>query len=364
MNDRIVLAFSGGPASTAAIPWLLERHGVEVVAVTLDLGQGRELDGIRERALAAGAVRCHVLDTVEAFARNIVWAAARAGADAALPPSVLAAPIVAQSLAQMARIEGAGAVAHGACGPAGARIARGVATLDPTLDVLSAPSRAHVDLDDLAADPCARGLVMPVEGPLRVATSIAGRSITGPALADAWQDVPAEAASLTRAPRVCPDEPALLEIAFDQGLPVGVNGVSMPLVEIFDSVATIAGDHGVGRVDYARLVGADRTEREVREAPALAVLRQAHQALESFTMPPGGGEFRAVVGAQYTSILLDGRWFSPLRQDLDAYKDAVQARVSGIVRLRLFRGESRIVGRRLVRYDQPSPAGELATSAH
>ncbi|MDH4064607.1 MAG: argininosuccinate synthase [Acidobacteriota bacterium] len=352
MTERIVLAFSGGASSTAVLSRLADRPGADVVAVAVALGQGRELEGIRERALAAGARRCHVLDLEEAFARELVWPSVLGGADPALPPSALAAPLVARALLEIARVERAAEVAHGARGRAANRLQALLGSLEPAMRVLDAgcdePAGRHVPGAAPESDrPSAAGPTW-----LDAEASFWGRRVTGAALADPWTEPPPDAFSLTRPPEDCPAEPARLEVRFDRGVPVALNGVPLPLVELLGSVDTIAGAHGVGRTD---LVGVDDDGlvwREIREAPALTALRLAHEAIERMTAPAEHAAFRHVVGGQYTSLLRDGLWHSPARRALDAYVNAVQAQVSGLVRLSLFKGHGRVIGRRAEGYDR------------
>ncbi len=348
-SERIVLAYSGGLVSSSAIPWLIERRGVDVVAVTLDVGQGRQIEGVRERALAAGAIRAHVLDRSHAFVADMAWPVVQAGIDPEPSDVLLAAPLVAQALVEIARLERATLVAHGARGEVGRALDALIRAVDPRVDVVS--PEIPLDRDEIVAWLDARGLSAPGGDAALVAeATIWGTSVRGPALADAWHEAPDAAFTSARPAAECPDTPAHLEITFDRGVPLEVNGVAMPLTELVDSVATIAGAHGVGRDDVVGARGADRT-REVRDAPAAAVLRQAHRALAAAVLSGEEMAFRAQAAGQYLSLLRGGRWLSGFREDLDAYRDRVQARLTGTVRLRLFKGHSQVVGRRVAQYD-------------
>ena len=339
MINPIVLAFSGGAASVAAVPWLQDHHGVDVVTVAIGVGQRRELEGIRQRALGAGALRCHVLDREAAFATEVVWPAVRAGVEPGLSSLTLATPLIARSLVEIADMEQAIGVAHAATGSAAAGIECAVAALNPDLLVFASAAGHHDASSGMVAE-----------------ESLWARSIAGGTIDNPWEDVPETAFSLTRAPRACPDDPAAIELSFRRGLPVAVNGVAMPVPELLDSVATIAGVHGVGRADLIVRRADGTLYRELREAPALTVLRQAHDALEQFTTTTDSASFRSSVGARYTAVLRSGAWFSPFRQALDAYLDSIQSHVSGTVRMTLHKGECRVRGRRLEGYDQPAGA--------
>jgi argininosuccinate synthase len=344
------LAYSGGLASTAAISWLQDRHAVEVVAVVLGIGQRGELAGIREQALSSGALRCHVLDVEAAFARDLLWPIARAGVDATLPPTWLAAPLVARAMTQIARMEQAGAVAHGAAGWDATRLESAVRDLDPTLAVAPAVTAQFGSRPALESYLEARGQSSCGHAPLRSEVSLWGRRICGSALQDAAQAPPPNALRPTRTAGA-PGNGAVLELTFDRGWPVAVNGVSMPLVEILDSVGTIAGAQGIGRADLVVSDAFGRPRREIHETPALTVLRQAHAAITELIVPRGADGFAPFAAGEYASVLRDGRWYAPARLALDAYVDTTQKSVTGSATLALSAFACRVIGRRLERYD-------------
>lgn len=362
MSDRMVFAYSGGASSSEALARHAGREGAEVVAVVVDIGQGRELEGIRERALAAGAIRCHVLDLEAAFAKELVWPAVCAGADPDLPHATVAAPLFAQALLELARVERAAEVAHGARGPAARQLEASLRSLDPAVRVHPGDGDVRVNRSAVIDDLEARGR-SGADAPLRVERSLWGRRVTGTSLSDPWVEPPNGVFSLTRAPEACPDQRAGLEIAFERGTPVAVNGVSLPLVELLRSLDTIAGVHGVGRFDLAALDDDGRLCREAREAPALTTLRLAHRALERLATTHEEAAMRRQAGDQYTALLRAGLWHAPGRRALDASIEAVQSRVSGVVRLTLFKGHARVVGRRAEGYDRPAVARSSETLA-
>jgi len=343
---RIVLAFTGGSDTSAAIPWLRERDGAEVVTVTLDLGQGRVLEDVRDRALKAGALRAHVLDVREEFATDFIVRALKADAvyeDRYPMATSLGRPLIAKKLVEVAAIEQASTVAHGGTGNDQVRLDGSVRALNPALEVLA--------------------VAPPGKTPSTVDANLWGRAIQYGALEDPWTEAPEEAYTLTKAPRECPDEAAYVEISFDRGIPVAINGVEMPILELLGSLGIIAGAHGVGRIDMVEnRVGGKKT-REIYEAPAAVVLHAAHKELQKMVVTTGVDRFSRAVSLQYADTIYNGLWFAPLREGLDAFIDKVQERVTGVIRMKLFKGDCRVVGRKspFALYD-PAPVAATITS--
>jgi argininosuccinate synthase len=351
--ERIVLAYSGGLDTSVAIPWLTETFSAEVVALTMDLGQGKELEEVRERALAAGAVRAHVIDVQEEFARDYVLPALRAGAiyeDRYPLATALGRPLIARKLVEIAHMEGAGAVAHGCTGKGNdqVRLDVSVRALDPAIKVI-APARVWgMTRPDEIAYAQKRGIPVPatVESPYSTDANLWGRSVECGVLEDPWVEPPEEIYTLTRAGAACPEVAALLEIAFEAGTPTSINGVPMPLTELIASVGTIAGAHGVGRIDMVenRLVGIK--SREIYEAPAALVLHTAHRELEGIVIPRDLQRLKHDLAVKYADLVYNGLWYTPTREAIDAFAATVQQRVTGTVRLKLFKGDCRVVGRK------------------
>jgi argininosuccinate synthase len=349
---RIVIAYSGGPMATAAVAWLAEARRAEVVTVTLDLGQGRDLEPVRERALAAGAVRAHVLDARSSFASDVLLPVLQAGAiDGRGRPlaGALTSPMVARALVDIARIEAAPSVAHGCPpdDPEGGRLERAVRALAPDLDLL-APARDW-GMSPAEAVAYTHGRGIPVarmpDHPYRTHTCLWGRTIAGGPLDDPWTEPSADVFALTAEAAACPETPAYLDIAFERGVPVAVNGITMALVEIIASLATIAGSHGVGRFDTVALGLPGAGPREICEAPAMVVLHQAHRELESLLLAADLERVKHGLSIHYGALVADGYWFSPLREALDAFVARAQEPLTGSVRLKLFKGSSLVVGR-------------------
>lgn len=351
--ERIVLAYSGGLQTSAAIVWLAERFSAEVVTVTIDLGQGRDLADVRERALAAGAVRAHIVDAREEFAREFILPSLKAGAlyEGQYPlATALGRPLIARKLVEVARIEGAPVVAHG-CAPGEndrIRLEVAIRALDPDLEVIAPSELWGLRPDDLVGYARARGLSIPaaLSSACTIDANLWGRSIQGPPLEDLWHEPPEDLYALTRASQYGPDEPAYIEIEFAAGVPIRANGIEMALIELIESVETIAGAHGVGRIDMVENRVAGTKSREIYEAPAAVLLHAAHRELEKLVIPRELERLKRHMAAAYADLVYNGLWFSPTRDAIDAFVASIQPRVTGAVRLKLLKGGHSIVGRR------------------
>jgi argininosuccinate synthase len=350
---RIVLAYSGGLDTSVAIRWLSEKYDAEIIAVTLDIGQGQELTNVRERALALGAIRAHVIDAREEFARDYVLPALQARAiyeDGYPLASALARPLIAKHLVAIARMEGATAVAHGCTGKDNDQVGLDISVraLEPSLELIAPARDWEMSRSDEIEYARVRNIPVPVTiaSPYSVDSNLWGRSIECGVLEDAWAEPPADVYTLTRPPEQCPDEPAYIDIEFERGVPVRANGIDMALVELIESLETIAGAHGVGRIDMMenRLMGIK--SREVYEAPAAVVLHAAHRELEKLVVSRDLERIKQDMGRVYADTVYNGLWFSPTREAIDAFVTAIQPRVSGTVRVKLFKGDCRVVGRR------------------
>jgi argininosuccinate synthase len=350
---RIVLAYSGGLDTSVAIPWLKENYNAEVIAVTLDLGQGRELTQIRERAMATGAVRCHVLDVREEFARDYILPALQAGAmyEERYPlATALGRPLIAKKLVEIAQMEHATAIAHGCTGKGNdqVRIDVSARAIDPKIQVI-APARVWgMTRPEEIEYARVRNVPVPTTkaSPYSTDENLWGRSIECGILEDPWNEPPDDIYALTKSAQEAPDAPAYVEIEWVKGVPTAVNGVAMPLTELIGSLETIAGVHGVGRIDMVenRLVGIK--SREIYEAPAGLVLHNAHRELEGLVIPKDLQRVKQRLAQDYADIVYNGLWFAPTRDAIDAFVANVQQRVTGTVRLKLYKGDCRVVGRK------------------
>jgi argininosuccinate synthase len=348
----IVLAYSGGLDTSVAIPWLREKYGAEIIAVTLDLGQGRELNQIRERAMSTGAIRCHVLDVRDEFARDYILPALQADAlyEERYPlATALSRPLIAKKLVDIAHMENATAMAHGCTGKGNdqVRIDVSARAIDPAITVIAPAREWGMTRPEEIAYARARNVSVPttVTSPYSTDQNLWGRSIECGVLEDLWTEPPNDIYRLTKAPAEAPAAPAYVEVEWRDGVPTAVNGIEMPLVELIDSLETIAGVHGVGRIDMVenRLVGIK--SREIYEAPAALLLHQAHRELEGLVVPKDLQRLKQRLSQEYADIVYNGLWFSPTRSAIDAFVQNIQPRVTGTIRLKLYKGDCRVVGR-------------------
>ena len=327
--ERIVLAYSGGLLTSAAIARLARQRDAEIVTLTLDIGQERELAAVRERALALGAVRAHVIDVREEFVREFLLPSLQAGA---LDPAghamvvALARPLIARRLVELARMESASAVAHGgAPGSSGeAALHQAIRALDPALEILTARDW-HMSDDELLAFARARNIHAAQADAYRTDASLWGRILTPLG----GGTVPEDACTLTRPVEDCQEAGAVIDIEFVAGVPLRANGVEMSMMEMIDSLETIAGAHGVGRTSAGGIIV---------EAPAAAVLHAAHRALESFVVGADLATLKAGLAPIYADAVASGGWFSDLREGIDAFVRVLQPRVTGSVRVSVAQG--------------------------
>ena len=351
--ERIVLAYSGGLDTSVAVKWLADKYAAEIVTVTVDLGQGKELDDVRERALGVGAIRAHVVDAREEFAQEYILPALQAGAiyEGKYPlATALGRPLIAKKLVEIAEMEDAGMIAHGCTGKGNDQVRMDVSAraLNPAITVV-APARVWgLTRPEEIKYAQQHGIPVPasVDNPYSTDSNLWGRSIECGVLEDPWAEPPEDIYTLTKSPADAPDVPAYVEVDFERGVPTKVNGVAMPLTELINSLETIAGAHGVGRIDMVenRLVGIK--SREIYEAPAASVLHAAHRELEGLVIPRDLERLKATLSKSYADLVYDGLWFSDTRDAIDAFVATVQQWVTGTVRVKLLKGDCRVVGRK------------------
>jgi argininosuccinate synthase len=348
-----VLAHSGGLDTSVAIPWLREKYDSEVIAVTLDVGQGRELNQIRERAMATGAIRCHVLDVRDEFARDYVLPALQAGAlyDERHPmATALSRPLIAKKLVDIAHMENATAVAHGCAGESHdhKRIDLCVRAIDRAISVIAPAREWGMTRQEEIAYARARNVSVPVNvaAPFSVDQNLWGRSVECRSIEDPWTEPAEDIYTLTKSPAAAPAQPAYVEVTWHEGVPVAINGVEMPLAELIDSLETIAGVHGVGRIDALERRRRGIMSRQIHEAPAATLLHEAHRELEALVIPKDLQRLKRRLSQEYADIVYNGQWFSPMRSALDAFMRDVQPRVTGTIRLKLYKGHSTVAGRK------------------
>ena len=352
MTKKLVLAYSGGLDTSVAIRWLKDQ-GWDVVAFTVDLGEKKDLDSIQAKALKTGASAAYVADGREPFLQLFVWPSLQAGAvyEKEYPlATALGRPLIAAMLVQVARREGATAIAHGCTGKGNDQVRFDVATaaLAPDLQVVAPVREWGMNRDDEIEYAMKQGIDVPAtaSSPYSTDENLWGRSIEAGILEDPWAEPPADVYAWTKDPRRCPEEPAYVEIGFKSGIPASLDGTPMSPLDIVTTLNRVGGDNGVGRIDHLenRLIGIK--SREIYEAPAAVLLLQAHQALEDITLPKEVARFKDLVAQQWAQMVYDGLWFSPLRDALYAFVAETQQHVTGEVRLKLYRGSSSVVGRK------------------
>ena len=347
-----MLAYSGGLDTSVAIRWLKDL-GWDVIAFTVDLGEKKDLDAVQAKALKTGASAAYVADGRRPFLELFVWPSLQAGAvyEKEYPlATALGRPLIAAMLVQVARREGASAIAHGCTGKGNDQVRFDVATaaLAPDLEVVAPVREWGMNRDDEIEYAQQHGIEVPAtaSSPYSTDENLWGRSIEAGVLEDPWAEPPGDVYAWTKDPRRCPDEPAYVEIGFKHGLPVALDGKPLDSLEVVTRLNRAGGDNGVGRIDHLenRLIGIK--SREIYEAPAAVLLLQAHQALEDITLPKEVARFKESVAQQWAQMVYDGLWFSPLRDALYAFVSETQAHVTGEVRLKLFKGSSTVVGRK------------------
>lgn len=346
-----MLAYSGGLNGSVAIAWLAEKYRAEIVTVTLDLGQGQALDAVRDRALAIGAARGHVLDLREELARDVLMPALQAGAmhDGRYPlTAALARPLIAKHLLEIARLEGATSIAHGCAGAAEAtRFETLIQSLEPMLPLIAPVRLWAMSRAEVIEYARGRGIPVPAtaERSGKIDANVWGRSVVAESLEDASLEPGEDVYARTKSPAEAPDTAAYVDIEFDRGLPIAINGIAMSPVELVQSLETIAGAHAIGRLDRVEPGVAGRIPREVIEAPAAVPLHAAHHELQKFVTPPDLHVLAAELGAKYADLVDRGLWYTRTREAIDAFVLKVQERVIGTVRLKFFKGDCRVVGR-------------------
>ena len=349
-ENKIVLAYSGGLDTSVAIRWLQERYQAQVVTLTIDLGMVN-LEEIRQRALRTGAVTALTVDGKEVFYRDFITPALRAGAiyEEQYPlATALGRPLIARYLVEAARSEGAYAISHGCTGKGNdqVRLDVGVAALAPDLKIIAPIREWAMSREEEIEYAQLHDIPVPLsKGPYSVDENLWGRSAEAGDLEDPWQE-PSEAAyAWTRPIGDTPADPAYLEIGFESGLPVALDGEEMGGIDLVRHLNRLAGEYGVGRIDHIenRLVGIK--SREVYEAPAAVVLHTAHKALEAMTLSKEQMRLKAGVAQEYADVVYNGLWYTNHRRDMDAYFTSTQRHVSGTVRVKLHKGTCSVVGR-------------------
>jgi len=352
--EKVVLAYSGGVDTSVCIPYLKDEWGVkEVITLAADLGQGEELGPIKQKALDSGASISLVADVKENFVKDYAFPAIQANAlyENRYPLSTaLARPLIAKLLVDAAEEYGADAVAHGCTGKGNdqVRFDVSIAALNPSLKVLAPAREWGMSREETIAYGEKFGIPAPVKksSPYSIDRNLLGRSIEAGPLEDPWTEPLEEIYVMTKAIADTPNEPDYVEIGFERGIPVTLDGKALVPLDLIGQLNDRVGAHGIGRIDMVenRLVGIK--SREIYEAPALLVLVHAHRDLESLTLTADVTHYKRGIEETYSQLVYNGLWYSPLKGALDAFVQQTQERVSGTVRVKLFKGNATIVGRK------------------
>jgi argininosuccinate synthase len=350
---KVVLAYSGGLDTSVAVQWLKENYGYEVVTLTVDVGAVKDLSGIRARALATGAVEAFVVDARDTFVSEYVWPALQAHAlyEGSYPlATAIARPLIASLLVDVAHQVGATAIAHGCTGKGNDQVRFDVATssLDPALSVIAPVREWGMSRDQEMAYAAEHSIPVPttLKNPYSIDENLWGRAIEAGILEDPWTECPADAFSWTVAPELAPQSPRYVEIGFESGVPVSVDGESLGGVAVVEALNVLGGSYGIGRIDRveSRLVGIK--SREIYEAPGAVLLHAAHSALEDLVLSRDVAKFKSTVATEYADLIYNGAWFSPFRYHLAAFVGSTQQYVTGTIRLKLTAGTLQVSGRK------------------
>ncbi len=351
LNQKVVLAYSGGLDTSVAVQWLKEK-GYEVIACCLDVGEGKDLDFVQSKALKVGASKSYVIDAKQEFADEFALLALQSHAlyEGKYPlVSALSRPLIAKKLVEIAEQENAMAVAHGCTGKGNdqVRFEVSIAALNPSLEVLAPVRDWKWSREEEIEYAKEKGIPVPInlDSPYSIDQNLWGRSNECGVLEDPWAAPPEDAYDLTVSIEEAPDTADTVEITFDKGVPVALDSVPYPLHELIAKLNILGGKHGVGRIDHVenRLIGIK--SREVYECPAAITLLKAHKELEDLTLVKELAHYKPVIEKKMTELIYEGLWFSPLNKALKAFLDESQQFVNGTVRVKLFKGHAIVEGR-------------------
>ncbi|AOM82983.1 argininosuccinate synthase [Salisediminibacterium beveridgei] len=351
-KGKVVLAYSGGLDTSVCIKYLQEEYDYEVIALGLEIGEGKDLESLKEKALEVGAEKAVIIDAKELLAKEYLMPALKANClyEGKYPlSSALSRPLISKLLVEVAEQEGAVAVAHGCTGKGNdqVRFEVSIQALNPDLEVIAPVREWGMNREDEIAYAKEKNIPIQVnlEKPYSIDANIWGRACEAGVLEDTWKEAPEEAFDWTASIADTPDEPEYVEIAFTEGEPTSLNGVPMQLADLILELNKIGGKHGVGRIDHIenRLVGIKA--REVYENPGALILINAHKELEFLTLPKEITQFKTTIDQKMTQLIYDGLWYSPLRTALDAFVNDTQKVVSGKIQVKLWKGTQMVVAR-------------------
>jgi len=352
MKDRVVLAYSGGLDTSVAIRWIMEKYDSEVITVTVDVGHGEDLESVRATAEKIGAIKHYSIDAKDEFVREYVYPAVKANAlyQGKYPISTaLSRPLIASKLVEVAKKEGAGAVAHGCTGKGNDQVRFDVtiASLAPELKIIAPIREWRLSREEEIKYARDHNIPIPIkpESPYSIDRNLYGRSIECGVLEDPLVEPPEDVFELTVSPENSPNEPEYVSLEFKKGIIKSIDGSKEAPVTMLNKLNGVAGRNGVGRIDHIedRLVGIK--SREVYECPAATVLVEAHRDLEKCVLTRHELAFKQLVDLQWTFAAYSGLWMDPLLEDLGAFIDKTQQKVSGIVKVKLYKGSCQVVGR-------------------
>lgn len=351
-KEKVVLAYSGGLDTSVSVKWLQEKYGYDVIALGLDVGEGKDLESIKQKALDVGAIKAIMVDAKEMLAKDYIVPALKSNAmyEGKYPlSSALSRPLISKLLVQVAEEEGAVAVAHGCTGKGNdqVRFEVSIQALNPNLKVIAPVREWGMTRDEEIEYAVKHNIPIPVnlDNPFSIDANIWGRACEAGVLENPWNEAPEAAFDWTNPIELTPDKPEYVEISFDQGVPVALNDKQMSLVDLIEELNLLGGKHGVGRIDHIenRLVGIK--SREVYENPAALILIQAHKELEFLTLPREVSQFKATIDEQMAKVIYEGLWYSPLVNALGAFIEETQKNVTGKIRVKLQKGNHTVVGR-------------------
>jgi argininosuccinate synthase len=352
-RDKVILAYSGGLDTSVMVPWIGEKYDLDVITFTVDLGQGEDIERIRQKALRTGAVDAIALDARNLFVDCFVLPALMAGAlyEGKYPlATALGRPLIAKLMVDAAREHNAVAVAHGCTGKGNDQVRFDVTfqTLAPNLKIIAPVREWKMSRDEEIAFAAKHGIPVEAtkESPYSIDLNLWGRSCEAGVLEDPWDEPPADAFAWTVDPAKAPEEPLYVTIDFEQGRPIALDGKKLDGVPLIDRLNKLGGQHGVGRIDHVenRLVGIK--SRELYESPAAVILHEAHRELESLCLSKQAQRFKTLVSQEYADLIYNGLWFSAFHQDLFAFVASSQRFVAGQVRVKLLKGKATVVGRK------------------
>jgi argininosuccinate synthase len=352
MSEKVILAYSGGLDTSVAVRWIKEKYNLDVIAVSIDIGNVDNLEGIRQKALKLGAIKSLVIDAKEKFVNSFVFPSLRADAlyESQYPlHTALGRPLIAQLLVEEAKKEGISIIAHGCTGKGNdqVRLDVSITALAPEFNIIAPAREWNMTRQETIGYAQKHNIPIPItiDNPYSIDENLWGRAIECGILENPWNEPPSNAFAWTKEIENTPEKATYLEIGFEKGTPISINNETIDSISLIQRINKIAGENGVGRIDHIedRLIGIK--SREVYEAPAAVVLLKAHQALEGLVLTKEQLRFKARVADEYADLVYNALWFSGIRQDLDAYIQSSQRYVSGMIRVKLHRGNCQIVGR-------------------